>query len=131
MAQWAMCKGRKGLDFNMDVTDMSLRILLIIALFSQLLYFANAQAKSVHTGVVELPQGPVTRISSPNRHWTLIFECPDNCASRKLWIEDSASHTRKLVKEYERGGGGVGGWDTGYLGSLPERRGETYNLLSI
>jgi hypothetical protein len=32
----------------------------------------------------------------------LIFECPKDCSERKLSIEDNASHTRRLVGEYER-----------------------------
>jgi hypothetical protein len=78
------------------------RILLTITLLAQLLRFAEAQVKSVHTGVVELPQGPMTRIPSPDRRWTLIFECPDNCRERKLWVEGNTSHARKLVNEYDR-----------------------------
>ena len=74
----------------------------MITLFAQLPYFADAQVKSVHTGVVVLPQGPVTRIPSPNRRWTLVFECPDYSKERKLWIVDNGSHAQKLVKEYER-----------------------------
>jgi hypothetical protein len=76
--------------------------LLMIALLTQLSYCADAQVRSVPTGVVELPRGPVTRIPSPNGRWILIFECPDHCRERKLWAEDRTSHTRKLVKEYER-----------------------------
>jgi hypothetical protein len=52
--------------------------------------------------VLSLPGGEVSRIPSPNGKWTLIFECPNDCSERKLWIEENASHTRKLVKEYER-----------------------------
>jgi len=75
------------------------RVLLMSALLARRL---NAQVPSVHTRVVALPQGPVTRIPSPNRHWTLIFECPDYSKERKLWIVENGSHARKLVKEYER-----------------------------
>ena len=75
---------------------------MTIALLAQLLQFSEAQTKSVHTGVVELPRGPVTRIPSPNRHWTLISECPDYSKERKLWIIDNGSHARKLVRDYER-----------------------------
>ena len=89
-------------DFKPEVTYMGWRTLLMIALLAQPSCFANAQFESVHKGVVELPRGPVTRIPSPNRRWTLIFECPDNCRERKLWAEDSTSRARKLVKEYER-----------------------------
>lgn len=81
---------------------MSWRILLAITLLAQLLRCAEAQVKTGSYGVVVLPQGPVTRILSPNRHWTLIFECPDYSKERKLWIVDNSSHARKLVKEYER-----------------------------
>jgi len=61
-----------------------------------------AQTKSGHPTVVTLPRAAVSRIPSPNGKWTLIFECPNDCSERKLWIEENASHTRKLVKEYER-----------------------------
>jgi hypothetical protein len=52
--------------------------------------------------VVNLPQGEVSRIPSPNGKWTLIFECPNDCIERKLWVEETSSRARKLVKEYER-----------------------------
>jgi hypothetical protein len=81
---------------------MSWRILLTISLLAPLLHFAEAQVKSAHSGVVALPQGSLTRIPSPDRRWTLIFECPDNCRERKLWVEESTSNARKLVKEYDR-----------------------------
>jgi hypothetical protein len=67
---------------------------------------AWAQREAPHPAVVVLPSGSVTRIPSPDRHWVLIFECPDfnekAYQERKLWIEDSRSHSRRLVKEYER-----------------------------
>jgi len=63
---------------------------------------AAGQSKSGNPPVVVLPRGPVSRIPSPNGMWTLIFECPNDCSERKLWIEENTSHTRKLVKEYER-----------------------------
>lgn len=81
---------------------MGWQMLLIITLLAKFPCFVGAQTKPAHTQVVELPRGPVTRIPSPNGHWTLTFECPDNCRERKLWVGESASHTRKLVKEYER-----------------------------
>jgi hypothetical protein len=52
--------------------------------------------------VVSLPRGEASRIPSPNGKWALIFECPNDCSERKLWVEDTSSHARKLVKEYER-----------------------------
>lgn len=61
-----------------------------------------AQVKATHPAVVTLPRAAVSRIPSPNGRWTLIFECPNDCSERKLWVEENASHTRKLVKEYER-----------------------------
>ncbi len=77
------------------------RVLLMMTLFAQPSNFADAQIKAI-TEVVVLPQGPVTRISSPNRHWTLIFECPDYSKERKLWVVDNDSHARKLVNKYQR-----------------------------
>jgi hypothetical protein len=81
---------------------MSWRTLLMITLLAQLAYFATPQTTSVQKGVVELPQGPETRIPSPDRRWTLIFKCPDVTKERKLWIDEEASHTRKLEKGYDR-----------------------------
>ena len=52
--------------------------------------------------VVSLPKGEVSRIPSPNGKWTLIFECPNDCSERKLWVEETSSRARKLVKEYDR-----------------------------
>src|SRR6266446_4185808 len=86
---------------------MVLRVLMTGFLLTQLPLLA-AQTKSAHPPVVDLPRAhrtslaAVTRIPSPNGKWTLIFECPNDCSERKLWIEEKASHTRKLVKEYDR-----------------------------
>jgi len=86
---------------------MVLRVLMTGFLLTQLPLLA-AQTKSAHTPVVDLPRAhrtslaAVTRIPSPNGKWTLIFECPNDCSERKLWIEEKALHTRKLVKEYDR-----------------------------
>ena len=54
------------------------------------------------TKVISLPQGEVSHIPSPDRRWTLIFECPNNCSERRLWIEEASRHSKRLVKEYER-----------------------------
>jgi hypothetical protein len=62
---------------------------------------AANQAKATPP-VVSLPMGKVSRIPSPNRKSTLVFECPHDCAERKLWIEETSSRARKLVKEYAR-----------------------------
>ncbi len=80
---------------------MVLRVLMTGVLLIQLPSLAT-QTKSAHPPVVDLPRAAVTHIPSPNGKWTLIFECPNDCSERKLWIEENASHTRKLVKEYER-----------------------------
>jgi len=86
---------------------MVLRVFMTAVLLIQLQSLAT-QTKSVHPPVVDLPRAhetslaAVSRIPSPNGKWTLIFECPNDCSERKLWIEEKASHTRKLVKEYER-----------------------------
>jgi hypothetical protein len=61
-----------------------------------------AQSSFSPTRGIDLPRGPLTRIRSPDRKWTLIFECPNNCAERKLWIEASGSSGRRLVKAFER-----------------------------
>jgi hypothetical protein len=77
---------------------MYLRILLTALLIMPC--DAIAQAKSTYHRV-ELPNGPLALVPSPNKRWTLVFECPNDCRERNLWIEDS-SHTRRLVKKYER-----------------------------
>ncbi len=77
------------------------RIFLSIAFLAHMPCPTVAQVKAAQSRVVELPNGPLTRIPAPNRRWTLVFECPDNCRERDLWIEDS-SHARRLVNKYER-----------------------------
>ena len=64
--------------------------------------------------VVTLPQGPVTRIPSPDRKWMLVFEfpAPDKSHSadcrtgenetRKLWIKRKGSRERTLVRDFDR-----------------------------
>jgi len=61
-----------------------------------------AQVTPPDKSIVRLPQGAITRIPSPDSRWVLVFECPDSCNQRKLWIEDTNSHTPKLVREYQR-----------------------------
>jgi hypothetical protein len=79
-----------------------MRLLVASVLLTQLPSLA-AQTRPAHPSVVDLPRAAaVTRIPSPNGRWNLIFECPNDCKERKLWIEESASHTRRLVKEYDR-----------------------------
>src|SRR5260370_23687075 len=80
---------------------MVLRMLMTGVLLIQLPLLMG-QTKSAHPPVVDLPRAAVSRIPSPNGKWTLIFECPDYCSARRLSIEDSASHTRRLIREYER-----------------------------
>src|SRR6267154_678751 len=60
------------------------------------------QTGSTQPKVIFLPHGEVSHISSPDGKWALIFECPNNCSERKLWIEETSKHSRKLVKEYGR-----------------------------
>jgi len=62
----------------------------------------KAQAKATHTPVFDLPSGPMSHISSPDRRWTLIFECPDYTRERKLWITDNRSHVRRFIRDFER-----------------------------
>jgi hypothetical protein len=80
---------------------MLLRTMMAVLLVIQLPLLA-AQTKPARQSIVELPQGALSRIPSPNGKWTLIFECPKHCSERRLSIEDGASHTRRLVGEYER-----------------------------
>lgn len=61
-----------------------------------------SQTGSTQPKVISLPHGEVSHIPSPDGKWTLIFECPNNCSERKLWIEETSKHSRKLVKEYGR-----------------------------
>ena len=76
---------------------MVLRISLIVVL-----PFLLAAAPQKRTPVIDLPRGPLTRIASPDKSWTLVFECPNECAERKLWIEKTQPKQRRLVSEYER-----------------------------
>lgn len=80
---------------------MVLRVLMTSILLIQL-PMLDAQTRSAHPPVVELPRGALSRIPSPNGKWALIFQCPNYCTARRLSIEDSASHTRRVVGEYER-----------------------------
>ncbi len=75
---------------------LAVSLLILMPSTESVLDASTAQA------VINLPQGPVTRLASPDGKWTLVFECPNDCAERKLWIEASSSHTRRLVKEYDR-----------------------------
>lgn len=78
------------------------RMVLVSVFLIQVPWIAEAQVKSAHPGVVDLPRSAVSRIPSPDKKWTLIFECPNDCSERKLWIENNTSPTRRLVKEYDR-----------------------------
>jgi len=77
------------------------RILTGLALV-QLCSMAVAQTRPISTPVVDLPRGAVTRISSPDKKWGLIFECPNNCSERRLSIEHNATHQCRFISEYER-----------------------------
>src|SRR5258708_27128441 len=80
---------------------MVLRVLITGVLLIHLPSLAT-QREPAHPPVVDLPRAAVSRIPSPDKKWTLIFECPNDCSQRKLWIEENTPHTRRLVKEYER-----------------------------
>jgi hypothetical protein len=81
---------------------MTWRLLVVGFILVALTSVAGGQSKSAHQPIVDLPRGAVSRIPSPNGKGTPIFECPLDCSERKLWIEDRRSHTRRLVREYER-----------------------------
>lgn len=42
----------------------------------------------------------VSRIQSPDRKWSLILEAPGD--QRRLWIENTASHAKRLVNAFNR-----------------------------
>jgi hypothetical protein len=90
------------IDFNTEEHDMVWRVLLVSIFLVQMPWMTEAQVKPAHQPVVDLPRGAVSRVPSPDGKWTLIFECPNDCSERKLWIEENTSHRRKLVKEYDR-----------------------------
>lgn len=75
-----------------------LAVVLLIALIGS---SAEGQVSS-SSHVIALPQGPITRIQSPNRMWTLLFECPNTSAQRVLSIENTRTGARRVVKQYER-----------------------------
>lgn len=78
-------------------------VLLALVLFLKAWAVATeSQSRSTQPKVISLPHGEVSHIPSPDGKWTLIFECPNNCSERKLWIEETSKHSRKLVKEYDR-----------------------------
>jgi len=76
--------------------------LLVGVLLASLASATIAQSRAISPAVVKLPRGPVTRIPSPDRRWTLVFECPKDCTERKLWLEGGTTHRRMLVHEYAR-----------------------------
>jgi hypothetical protein len=77
------------------------RVLLAVMVSLQV-FAARAQTEPIRSGIVDLPRGALTRIASPDGRWTLIFECPNNCTERKLWIVQSETRTRRMVREFER-----------------------------
>lgn len=87
----------------------SLAIAMHILLLGHLFSNGSAQAqlegkqiKSRNPPVIIVPDGPISRIPSPDGKWILVFECPNECKERKLWIEEVVSHKRSPIKEYER-----------------------------
>lgn len=79
-----------------------LAALLALVLLS---WVGSAQTKptrAAYPRVIALPQGPLTRIPSPNRKWTLIFEFSDVNKPRKLWIQRKGSGERTLVRDFDR-----------------------------
>ncbi len=86
-----------------------LTLLLLIApayaqhmMISQSAPLGGAQSKTAAPKIYTLPSGSVTRMVSPNKVWTLIFECPDYSQPRTLSIERIGTKDRKEVKHYER-----------------------------
>lgn len=95
----------------MSESTRALRLLAWLLVFLPL--DLVAQSRLTHPRVVSLPQGKLTRISSPDRTWILIFEFPaadeqvrDGCPieldpTRKLWIQKRGSNQRRLVRHFE------------------------------
>jgi hypothetical protein len=93
-------------------TAAKLSALLALSLF--LPFAGTAETKPAHPQpiVVGLPQGPLTRIPSPDRMWMLVFEFPaadksDDChtgenEARKLWIKHKGDRNRTLVRDFDR-----------------------------
>lgn len=74
----------------------------VFALLLSLTFRPLMAARRSTPPVVGLPEGAVSYIPSPDRKWTLIFDCPNDCSERTLWLEDASSHTKRLVNEYKR-----------------------------
>src|SRR5438132_807156 len=62
----------------------------------------TGSCKAGRSPVISLPNGAISRIPSPDEKWILVFECPNNCSERKLWVEQRGMPGRRLVSEYER-----------------------------
>ena len=77
-------------------------VVLAFVFFLNALVAVTANQNASPPPIISLPHGEVSRIASPDGKWTLIFECPNNCRERKLWVQETSKHSRKLVKEYER-----------------------------
>ena len=75
--------------------------LIVVFVLLPLLLTAENKNRTI-PAVVVLPDGPLTRIPSPNKNWTLVFECPADCTERELSIERTGSKQRQLVSQYER-----------------------------
>jgi hypothetical protein len=89
------------IDSRIVVISMVWRALMTGTLLVQLSFVA-AQTEVAQQTVVHLPRASVSRIPSPDGAWTLVFECLNDCSEKKLSIEDSVSHTRRLIGKYER-----------------------------
>jgi WD40 repeat protein len=80
-------------------------VLLALTLFLNLWVGSTAsQTSFTPPKIISLPQGAVSLsyIPSPDGKWTLVFECPNNCSRRTLWIEERGKRSRELIKEYDR-----------------------------
>ncbi len=61
-----------------------------------------AQANIPPTQVVDLPQGNMYKLRSPDQRWLLVFEFSDYNSERRLWIVDNQSRKRRLVQTLNR-----------------------------
>lgn len=81
---------------------MTLRQKLFTAFLLLLSSAALAQSGFKAPPVVDLPRGELTLIPSPDLNWRLVFECPNDCTHRMLWVEDSHTRARRLVRNFDR-----------------------------
>jgi hypothetical protein len=77
-------------------------LLLATLVLIPLALIGSAQDDGSTKQRIDLPRGHMGRVQSPDRRWTLVFESPDDSSERRLWIENTGSPGRRLVKAFTR-----------------------------